>query len=122
MTLTDQERQAQGKFVMTVLNACRDIITEGEEYLNFLGKPYTKTPTKEEQPSEKEVKSLVNTQQQGEKGVYFLIKKSENINNPVFDKLQKYLQERKGFCQLYNRKFWLFSGFSNADDEKIGFK
>jgi hypothetical protein len=44
--MNDEERQAQGKFVSTIVNACQEIIREGDIYLNVLGKLYMKEPEK----------------------------------------------------------------------------
>ena len=111
--MNDETRQAQGKFVMSVINACRDIITEGENFLNVLGKPYTQEQPKTEQPTQAEINSLKSTEKTGVKGTYKLISKSENPNNPAFDNLRKYITEHNGFLKLHGHKYW---NFSNSPD------
>ena len=114
-TLTDEERAAKGKFVTAILNAFRDIITEGDEYLNVLGKPILETPTKAEKPTEPHFNGLGWTLKKGTKGNYDQV---ENDGSPEFKALTDYLAANKGFSYLYGFKCWIHNNDPNLIDRK----
>jgi hypothetical protein len=66
-------------------------------------------PKETEKPTLDEISSLRYIDKTGDKGPYKQANKSDNPNNPAFQKLQKYLEEHKGFAILHGFKFWQFS-------------
>ena len=89
-----------------------------ETLINVLGKPILEAK-KTKQPTQQEIDALTSTEKTSSKGPYNLILKTENQDNPVFDKLQSYITQHNGFVNLYGKKFWTFS---NDPTNKIGFK
>jgi hypothetical protein len=78
----------------------------------------TERPKEPVKPTLDEIQSLKSQDKTSEKGAYQLIQKSDNQSNPAFEKLQSYIKEHKGFCQLHSFKAWIFSN----DPEKIGIR
>jgi hypothetical protein len=66
-------------------------------------------PTKPEKPTLDEISSFRYEDKESDKGPYKTASKSDNPGNPAFTKLQKYLEEHKGFAVLHGFKFWQFS-------------
>jgi hypothetical protein len=111
MTLTDEERQAFGKYFVARGNTIQAAQKEREELdnlLNVLGKEYTKEQTKAEKPTKTEIGSLKGVEKTGSKGPYRQIHKSDNLNNPAFTKLQKYLANHSGFVTIHGFQVWSF--------------
>jgi len=66
-------------------------------------------PQEAQKPSLDEISSLKYIEKTSDKGPYKTASKSDNPDNPAFQKLQKYLEEHKGFVILYGFKFWTFT-------------
>jgi len=66
-------------------------------------------PKKTEKPSLEEISSLRYVDKTSDKGPYKTASKTDNPNNPAFQKLQNYLTEHDGFVILHGFKFWKFS-------------
>ena len=75
-------------------------------------------PKISEKPTLEEINSLKSVEKVSSKGPYQLISKAENPNNPVFDKLRNYIEDRKGFLTLYGCKYWNF----DKSSDKIGYR
>lgn len=69
----------------------------------------TESPQEAEKPTLDEIGSLFYVDKTGDKEPYKQTSKSDNPNNPAFTKLQKYLEDHKGFAILHGFKFWSFS-------------
>jgi hypothetical protein len=67
------------------------------------------TPKEAEKPTLDEISSLKYVDKTSDKGPYKTASKSDNPNNSAFTKLQKYLEDHKGFAILHGFKFWQFS-------------
>ena len=93
------------------------MMTEGVNTLLETTEP--KEQNKTEQPKLEEINSLISTEKTSSKGPYNLILKTENPDNPVFDKLQSYITQNGGFVNLHGKKFWTFS---QDPTKKIGYK
>lgn len=78
----------------------------------------TEEPKKAEKPTLQEIEGLTSTEQNSSKGTYRLVTKETNKDNPVFNKLQTYLNSKNGFAQICGFKAW---NFSNST-EKIGLR
>jgi len=118
-TLNDNERLIWGKYLSAVATSRRMELEALDELLNEIGKPIIEEEPKAEKPSLEEINSLKSTEKTSSKGQYQLITKTENSNNPAFQKLQSYLKEHNGFVPLHGLKLWLFS---NDAENKIGYK
>ena len=90
-----------------------------EKAITLLGNVIMETPTKTEKPTLEEINSLKSTKQTSDKGPYQLISKAENLYNPIFEKLQRYIKQQRGFVNLHGKKFWTFS---KDPEKKIGFR
>ena len=66
-------------------------------------------PLPSKKPTLDEISSLFYVDKTGDKGPFKQASKQDNPNNPAFTKLQKHLQEHKGFAVLHGFKFWTFS-------------
>lgn len=85
----------------------RDGLTMVQDGINLVLESHE--PKKSEKPTQQEINSLKSTEQNSSKGPYKSITKQDNQNNPAFLKLQTYIQDHNGFCQIYNSKAWIFS-------------
>jgi len=116
--LNQEEREAIAEFVVAICDSCRDVIDAGDQLINVLGKPILEA-NPSEKPTREEINSLKSTEQTSSKGQYQLVTKSENSDNPVFEKLRSYLKEKGGFVTLHGLKIWLFS---NDPENRIGIR
>jgi hypothetical protein len=66
-------------------------------------------PKEAEKPTLDEISSLFYVDKTGDKGPFKQTSKSDNPNNPAFQKLQNYLKEHNGFVVLHGFTFWTFS-------------
>ena len=109
--MNTEERQAKGKFVTAILNACRDIITEGDEYLNVLGKPFTEDPTKEESQKNIQHEAIPWVITQNQKGEpyerYPEYKKQPDTTNINYKALLEKIKTDK-FHQHNGLNYWIF--------------
>jgi hypothetical protein len=67
------------------------------------------TPKEVEKPTLDEISSLRYENKESDKGPYKVTTKTDNSDNPAFEKLQKYLESHKDFAVLHGFKFWRFS-------------
>ena len=69
----------------------------------------TEQPKEAEKPTLDEISSLRYEDKTSEKGPYKTASKSDNLDNPAFQKLQNYIKEHNGFVIIHGFKFWTFS-------------
>lgn len=74
-----------------------------------IAKKFAPEETKAEKPSLEEISSLFYVDKTSDKGAYKTTSKTDNPNNPVFLKLQRYLKDHNNFTVLHGFKFWIFS-------------
>ena len=115
-----------GKYLASKAEGIRSELEGIDEAISELGKIVLgeeKTSDKPSgeapKPTLEEINSLKHTEKVSDKGSYRLVTKAENQNNPVFKKLQFYLKQKNGFCQIHGQKIWLFS---NDPENKIGYR
>ena len=112
-------RHALGEYFAARIRGLLEEKEFAENVLNVLGKPILEEKPKAKQPTQEELNSLKRTEKVSAKGPYQIISKTENPDNPVFEKLQAYITQHGGFVNLHGKKLWTFS---NDPTNKIGFK
>ena len=107
--MNQEEREAIADYIVATCDAYRKIIETGDHLINVLGKPILEAGAKTEKPSLEEISSLRYVDKTSDKGPYKTASLANNPENPAFLKLQKYLEDHKGFAILHGFKFWTFS-------------
>ena len=104
-----EELQNFGKYFAEKATAIRQELESTDELVTELDKLIMETLSKTEKPTEQEINSLKCVDKTSEKGPYQTTSKTDNQDNPAFQKLQKYIAEHNGFVILHGFKLWQFS-------------
>lgn len=114
----EELREALGQLASNRIQHNLEENEDFENLLTVLGKPIMEARAAEK-PTLNEIESLKSETKTSTKGDYQFITRAENSGNSAFEKLQSYLKEKGGFCQIRGFKAWLFS---SDPEHKIGLR
>lgn len=99
------------KYLATRAASIRQELEDINESMSGLGKIVLgeETETTRGKPTLEEINSQKWTDKTSDKGAYQTTSKTDNQNSVAFQKLQKYLEDHKGFAILHGFKLWQFS-------------
>ena len=114
----DDIREALTNVLVADLEAINVQKEAREKAITLLGKAIMEE-TPAEKPTLEEINSLKSTEQTSNKGTYRLVTRTDNQDNPAFEKLRNYIANHNGFVTIQGITFW---NFSQDPNNKIGYR